>query len=498
MPACLLSFLTAPLSGCPISSFFLSFFLFVFVDLPAKQLTSFAERKEGHMHPMHEIINTGTQSGHMHARSHQAHTRESNMNKGSDAKGKERKGKEGKIPSSFPLPAPLLSVRHARRRFSNAFLASIDTSFLPSFHAAVSSPSSLTLPPPFCTSFHHSLLVCLTSSRGSERKEEFSFLSLPLSLSLSSVVCHVPALAHKVLLSVRIVHTTHGGPELAALPHPRSREGRLIAGVGSVPVLRHHVLLCVGCSLQRVVVLGPFSLLDLPDFLTNQNHRIAETVELSLVLGLSRLDHQSARHGPAHGGGMESEVDQTLRNVLLDDADRLELGEIQDELVSASPVLASEFDLEVGPEPLHHIVRIQDRNLGASGEALSSEHVDEHPGDRQNHRRTIRSCRDCPSSHFSVDLDDSVSGQEGSQVLPHTDRPNARAAASVGNREGLVEVQMAHVGTDQGRGGETDLCVHVGTVHVHLASVLVDGLADGPDVRVENSHRGRVRHHQRS
>ena len=58
------------------------------------------------------------------------------------------------------------------------------------------------------------------------------------------------------------------------------------------------------------------------------------------------------------------------------------------------------------------------------------------------------------------------------------DWSHARAAAAVGDAEGFVEVEVADVGTDFARAGEADLGVHVGAVHVNLAAVLVDDVAD--------------------
>ena len=59
-------------------------------------------------------------------------------------------------------------------------------------------------------------------------------------------------------------------------------------------------------------------------------------------------------------------------------------------------------------------------------------------------------------------------------VPDHADGAHARAAAAVGNAEGLVQVQVADVGADVAGPAEADLGVHVGAVHVDLAAVAVD------------------------
>ena len=44
--------------------------------------------------------------------------------------------------------------------------------------------------------------------------------------------------------------------------------------------------------------------------------------------------------------------------------------------------------------------------------------------------------------------------------------------------------------------GTAHLCVHVGTIHVHLATILMDDIADIVNALLIHSMRGGVRHHQ--
>ena len=53
--------------------------------------------------------------------------------------------------------------------------------------------------------------------------------------------------------------------------------------------------------------------------------------------------------------------------------------------------------------------------------------------------------------------DDGVGGQEGGQVSLHTNRSHAWAAAPMGDAEGLVQVQMAHIRPDVSRRGQANL-----------------------------------------
>ena len=81
-------------------------------------------------------------------------------------------------------------------------------------------------------------------------------------------------------------------------------------------------------------------------------------------------------------------------------------------------------------------------------------------------------------------------------MLGHPDRPHTRPAAAVGDAEGLVQVQVAHVGADRPGAGQAHLGVHVGSVEVDLPTGLVDRRADLADLPLEHPVRGRVGHHQ--
>ncbi len=53
---------------------------------------------------------------------------------------------------------------------------------------------------------------------------------------------------------------------------------------------------------------------------------------------------------------------------------------------------------------------------------------------------------------------------------------HARSSSTVGNGECLVKIQMAHICPEEPWRGEANLCIHVCTIHIDLASVFVDDL----------------------
>lgn len=64
-----------------------------------------------------------------------------------------------------------------------------------------------------------------------------------------------------------------------------------------------------------------------------------------------------------------------------------------------------------------------------------------------------------------------MSRQKRCQPGHDADRSNAGAPSSMGDAEGLVEVEVAHVRADVSGAGESHLSVHVGSVHVHLSEI---------------------------
>ncbi len=66
----------------------------------------------------------------------------------------------------------------------------------------------------------------------------------------------------------------------------------------------------------------------------------------------------------------------------------------------------------------------------------------------------------------------------------------------MGNREGLVQIQMADIRADVARAGQADLRVHVGAVHIDLAAVGVDDAGDLADAFLVDPMGARVSHHQ--
>lgn len=88
-----------------------------------------------------------------------------------------------------------------------------------------------------------------------------------------------------------------------------------------------------------------------------------------------------------------------------------------------------------------------------------------------------------------------MSGYVGRQMGCHADGAYAGTAAAVRHCECLVQVEMAYIGADKAGVGDADLTVHVGSVHVDLASVLMYDVADLADLDLEYSVSRRIGDH---
>ena len=94
-------------------------------------------------------------------------------------------------------------------------------------------------------------------------------------------------------------------------------------------------------------------------------------------------------------------------------------------------------------------------------------------------------------------LRERVPRQVRREVRLRRDRPDARTAAAVRDRERLVQVQVRHVAAEVAEARVAEQRVEVRAVDVHLAARVVHGLGDLEHVVLVHAVRRRVRDHQR-
>ena len=87
-------------------------------------------------------------------------------------------------------------------------------------------------------------------------------------------------------------------------------------------------------------------------------------------------------------------------------------------------------------------------------------------------------------------------GKERRKVSTTTNGTHARSAAAMGNAESLVKVHVRDVGAKFAGPADPNHGIEIGTVHVNLAAVLMNDLADLRDRRLEHTVGGRVGDHR--
>lgn len=300
-----------------------------------------------------------------------------------------------------------------------------------------------------------------------------------LAVSSLLVVAHGRAGADQVAVTVAVINARDSREQLE-LVEVGQGVGGLETAVGlCLPevIILHQDSQGVGGVVEDVVLLGLLAVLDILDLSADGNHGIAEAVELLLALRLGGLDHEGVGNGPRHGGRVEAVVLETLGNVDSLDTDRAEGTDVDDELVGAHAVLVGEQDLVVLAEAVGHVVGVQESNLGSVLDTLTTHHLDVGPGDGEDRGRTVGGSRDGSNGLVTSGGKDGMAGKVRSQVRLDTDGAHTGSSTSMGDAEGLVQVQVADISTNVTGRGQTDLGVHVGSVHVDLASVGMNDLA---------------------
>ena len=172
---------------------------------------------------------------------------------------------------------------------------------------------------------------------------------------------------------------------------------------------------------------------------------------------------------------------------------RLELAQVEDELVRAASMFAGVEDRIVRRQLLRHVVGVQDRGLGGELQTIGAHHGDVRPRDGEDRSAPKRGRGNRTGRGLRLER---MAGQERNEMGSHADRSHARTAAAVRNAERLVQVDVADVGPHVGGPGEADLRVHVGPVHVDLPAALVHDLADSLHLLLEDAVGRRVGDHQ--
>ncbi len=286
--------------------------------------------------------------------------------------------------------------------------------------------------------------------------------------------------ADEVAVAEDVVDAGDGGP-VFGLADVGEGEGGGFAGVGVGPVGGGDFVGGVGGVFEGVVFgvggagFGGF------DFGADGGHGVTEAVEFGFGFAFGGFDHEGAADGPGHGGGVVAVVHEAFGDVF--DGDVFEVAEVEDALVGDEAVGALIEGGEVGGEAFGDVVGVEDGEAGGFDD-VGSHHGEVHPGDGQDAGAAPGGAADGAGG---AAFEQSVAGEEGGKVLGDADGTDAGTATAVGDAEGFVEVEVADVGADATGGGEAELGVEVGAIHVNLAAVFVGESADFGDGFLEHA-----------
>ena len=261
-----------------------------------------------------------------------------------------------------------------------------------------------------------------------------------------------------------------------------------------IPLIGYSFVFGVRSIDEHVVLLVGNTILYLLNFIPDSKHHLHEVVEFGQTFALGRLNHQRAVHRERERRSMVAKVHQTFGNIILADTGLfVQLTALENHFMAHRAVLAT-INRAVGIlKACSQIVGAENGNLRGTRQTLNTHHTDVTVGDGQNTSTTVWCSRHLVSGVAEAD----VTGQEGYEMLSYADRTNARTATTVRRSKGLVKVEVADVGTDGTRVGQTHLSIHVGTVHIDLRTAAMDDTANLHDVALKNTVGRGVGNHQR-
>ena len=185
---------------------------------------------------------------------------------------------------------------------------------------------------------------------------------------------------------------------------------------------------------------------------------------------------------------METEIHQTFCDILhFDSGTSLPLADIKDALVGNGATLAPVQDGEIRLETSRHVVGIENGQSARGGKTVRTHHAEIHPADDADAGTAPWSSADLADGPGTAGGHDGVAREVRGKMLGNTDRSDAGATSPVRNAEGLVKIEMADIGADAPGTAQADLGIHVGAIHVDLATGFVHERAYLPDPFLEDT-----------
>ena len=229
------------------------------------------------------------------------------------------------------------------------------------------------------------------------------------------------------------------------------------------------------------------------------DHGLYEAVQFCLGLTFGGLHHQCAMHRETQCRGVEAIIHQTLGYISLRDfCHGPEFPAVEDHLVGNETFRSRVEYVIIVLQRGRHVIGIEDGNPGCLGQPRGSQQTDIGVGYGQDAGTSERCSGNGRNALNASGFHQGMGRQEVDQVVGHPDGPDTRATSSMGDGKGFMQVQVAHIGPDISRTGQSHLGVHIGPVHINLSAVLMHHIDDLQDVVFKNPVGGRVGDHDGS
>ena len=149
-------------------------------------------------------------------------------------------------------------------------------------------------------------------------------------------------------------------------------------------------------------------------------------------------------------------------------------------------------DREMCAESNGHVVSVENRDGRGVAEGAGAHHGNIHPRNDQNARAAEIRLR---HGAYGVAFFQRITGKERREVLGEADGTYAGTTTTMRNAESFVEIQVTDISSEIPRTTQTDLCVHVGAVHVNLPTGGVDDLTNIANSLLEDAVGRGIGHH---
>ena len=183
---------------------------------------------------------------------------------------------------------------------------------------------------------------------------------------------------------------------------------------------------------------------------------------------------------------MVAEVHQTLCHIRFGNTNRVELSAVQNQFMTYSAVMSG----------IYNTIGITQLGGDVVGTKYSSCRCFTQPFAAHHADISIRYKRHiCIAKQRRRDAVIVLRRHTIHQMFSAANSADTRSASSVRRSKRLMQVQVAHVRTDDARTGIANLRIHIRSVHIYLSAIFVNNIAHLANRHLKDTVRRRICYH---